>query len=95
MKRESHWFIGSLVHWFIDADCVLGFISAISKSVLLKGGTSITVDRDSLLTVQPNLRAIHLSPRWDFGLGKLSVSEIPDESGQSRFIGRCPPYGCV
>ena len=34
---------------------VLGFTVSIYKTVLLKGSHSIVFDRDSLLTVQPNL----------------------------------------
>ena len=48
MKRENHLFTRL---------CVLGFTVFICGVVLLKNGTAIVVDRDSVRSVQPNLRA--------------------------------------
>ena len=41
---------------------MLGFTPSIYKTVLLKYRTSTVVDRDSVLTVQPNLRYLFHSP---------------------------------
>ena len=68
---------------------MLGFTLSIYKAVLLKCRTSIVVDSDSVLTVQPNLRYLSQSNPIPVGRDlyldtQLSILENRPTEGRSR-----------